>query len=117
MAAMAHQAGALILVDGAQAGPHLRVDVADLDVDFLTLSCHKMYAPTGVGVLYGKEELLAAMPPCQGGGDMIKTVAFEQTTFADSPAKFEAGTPNVGGVIGLGAAIDYIRSLAPTVGT
>ncbi|HWA83935.1 MAG TPA: cysteine desulfurase [Fimbriimonadaceae bacterium] len=117
MAAMAHKAGALILVDGAQAGPHLRVDVADLDADFYTLSCHKVYAPTGVGVLYGKQELLNAMPPYQGGGDMIKTVAFEQTTFADLPAKYEAGTPNIGGVIGLGAAIDYLRSLAPVVDT
>ncbi|HVT12408.1 MAG TPA: cysteine desulfurase [Fimbriimonadaceae bacterium] len=117
MAAMAHKAGALILVDGAQAGPHLRVDVADLDADFYTLSCHKIYAPTGVGVLYGKQELLNAMPPYQGGGDMIKTVAFEQTTFADLPAKYEAGTPNISGVIGLAAAIDYLRSLAPTVDT
>ncbi|HTQ11276.1 MAG TPA: aminotransferase class V-fold PLP-dependent enzyme, partial [Fimbriimonadaceae bacterium] len=117
MAAMAHKAGALILVDAAQAGPHLRIDVADLDADFLTLSCHKMYAPTGVGVLYGKQELLAAMPPYQGGGDMIKTVSFETTTFADLPAKYEAGTPNVAGVVGLGAAIDYIRSLAPAVET
>ncbi len=113
MAAMAHKAGALILVDGAQGGPHLRVDVASLDADFYTLSCHKIYAPTGVGVLYGKQELLAAMPPYQGGGDMIKTVSFDQTTFADPPSKYEAGTPNVAGVIGLGAAIDYIRSLAP----
>ncbi len=117
MAKMAHNAGALILVDGAQAGPHLRINVADLDPDFYTLSCHKIYAPTGVGVLYGKEELLKAMPPYQGGGDMIRTVSFEQTTFADPPAKYEAGTPNVGGVIGLAAAIDYIRSLAPDVPT
>ncbi len=115
MAAMAHKAGALILIDGAQAGPHMRIDVADLDADFYTLSCHKIYAPTGVGVLYGKQELLTAMPPYQGGGDMIKTVAFESTSFADSPAKFEAGTPNIGGVIGLAAAIEYIRSLAPAV--
>lgn len=117
MAAMAHKVGALVIIDGAQAGPHLRVDVADLDADFYTLSCHKIYAPTGVGVLYGKQELLQAMPPYQGGGDMIKTVAFEQTTFADSPAKYEAGTPNIAGVIGLGAAIDYIRSLAPVADT
>jgi cysteine desulfurase / selenocysteine lyase len=115
MAAMAHKVGALIMVDGAQGGPHLRVDVADLDADFYTLSCHKVYAPTGVGVLYGKEELLCVMPPYQGGGDMIKTVSFETTTFADLPSKYEAGTPNVGGVIGLGAAINYIRSLAPVV--
>lgn len=117
MAKLAHEAGALIVVDGAQAGPHMRVDVADLDADFYTLSCHKIYAPTGVGVLYGKKELLAVMPPYQGGGDMIKTVSFEQTTFADPPAKFEAGTPNVAGAIGLGAAIDYIRSLAPKIPT
>lgn len=117
MAAMAHDAGAFMVVDGAQAGPHMRVDVADLDADFYTLSCHKMYAPTGVGVLYGKEELLKAMPPYQGGGDMIRTVAFESTSFADLPAKYEAGTPNVAGVIGLGAAIDYLYSLAPSLDT
>lgn len=117
MAKMAHDAGALIVVDGAQGGPHTRVDVADLDADFYTLSCHKIFAPTGVGVLYGKEELLKAMPPYQGGGDMIRTVAFESTSFADLPAKFEAGTPNVGGVIGLAAAIDYLYSLAPSLDT
>ncbi len=114
MIEMAHRAGALVLVDGAQAGPHLRLDVNDLDADFYTLSCHKIYAPTGVGVLYGKQELLESFPPYQGGGDMIESVAFENTRFAPLPAKFEAGTPNVAGVIGLGAAIDYLKSLAPS---
>lgn len=105
---LAHEAGALALVDGAQAGPHVAIDVQDLDADFYTLSCHKIYAPTGVGALYGKRALLEAMPPYQGGGDMIRTVSFERTTYAELPAKFEAGTPNIAGVIGLGAAIDYL---------
>jgi cysteine desulfurase/selenocysteine lyase len=113
MVRMAHEAGALALVDGAQAGPHALIDVQAIDADFYTLSCHKIYAPTGVGVLYGKQALLEAMPPYHGGGDMIRTVSFERTTYADLPAKFEAGTPNIAGVIGLGAAIDYIRGLAP----
>lgn len=113
MIATAHKAGALVLIDGAQAGPHLRLDMADIDADFYTLSCHKMYAPTGMGVLYGKQELLESLPPYHGGGDMIKTVAFDNTTFADLPAKFEAGTPNIAGVIGLAAAINYVKSLAP----
>lgn len=104
----AHAYGALVLVDGAQAGPHIPIDVQDLDADFYTLSCHKMYAPTGVGVLYGKRALLEALPPYQGGGDMIRTVAFEGTTYAEIPAKFEAGTPNIAGVIGLGKAIEWI---------
>ena len=111
MAAMAHAHGSLILVDGAQAGPHRRVDVRGLDADFYTLSCHKMYAPTGVGVLYGKRALLEAMPPYQGGGDMIRTVSFERTTYAPIPAKFEAGTPNIAGVVGLGAAIRFVADL------
>ncbi|AIE83918.1 SufS family cysteine desulfurase [Fimbriimonas ginsengisoli] len=111
IARMAHEAGALVLVDGAQAGPHSLIDVLDLDADFYTLSCHKIYAPTGVGVLYGKQHLMEALPPYHGGGDMIRTVAFEGTTYADLPAKYEAGTPNVAGVIGLGAAIDYIASV------
>jgi cysteine desulfurase / selenocysteine lyase len=89
--------------------------VQDLDADFYTLSCHKMYAPTGIGVLYGKQEILEALPPYHGGGDMIRTVSFEKTTFAPSPAKFEAGTPNIAGVIGLGAAIEFLESLAPPV--
>lgn len=104
----AHAYGALVLVDGAQAGPHIRIDVQDLNADFYTLSCHKIYAPTGVGVLYGKRELLEALPPYQGGGDMIRTVSFEGTTYADIPAKFEAGTPNIAGVIGLGKAVEWI---------
>ena len=111
MVRMAHEAGALALVDGAQAGPHTLVDVQDLDADFYTLSCHKIYAPTGVGVLYGKQALLEAMPPYHGGGDMIRTVSFERTTYAEVPAKFEAGTPNIAGVIGLGAAIAYLEAL------
>lgn len=111
MIQQAHAYGALVLVDGAQAGPHLRIDVQDLDADFYTLSCHKIYAPTGVGVLYGKRELLEALPPYHGGGDMIRTVSFEGTTYADIPAKFEAGTPNIAGVIGLGKAIEWIASL------
>jgi cysteine desulfurase/selenocysteine lyase len=108
MAVMAHAYGAQILIDGAQAGPHRRIDVRDLDADFYTLSCHKMYAPTGVGVLYGKRALLEAMPPYQGGGDMIRRVSFEKTTYAPIPAKFEAGTPNIAGVVGLDAAIKFI---------
>ncbi len=111
MIEMAHKFGAKVLVDGAQAAAHLRVNVQDLDADFYVLSCHKMFAPTGIGVLYGKENLLDAMPPYQGGGDMIYTVSFESTTFAKLPFKFEAGTPNVAGVIGLGAAVDYIGSI------
>ncbi len=104
-----------MLVDGAQAGPHIHIDVQDLDADFYTLSCHKIYAPTGVGVLYGKRELLEALealPPYHGGGDMIRTVSFEGTTYADIPAKFEAGTPNIAGVVGLGKAVTWIASIA-----
>ncbi len=115
MVAMAHNVGAKTLVDGAQAGPHLRVDVKDLDADFYTLSCHKHYAPTGVGVLYGKLEHLEALPAYQGGGDMIRTVRFSGSTYAPVPAKFEAGTPNVSGVIGVGASIDYLRDLGDRV--
>jgi len=111
MAKMAHDAGALVLVDGAQAGPHWLVDVQDLDADFYTLSCHKMYAPTGIGVLYGKRALLEALPAYQGGGSMIRTVSFDETTYAEIPAKFEPGTPNIAGVIGLGAAIEYVEKL------
>jgi len=114
MVRMAHDAGALALVDGAQAGPHAFIDVQDIDADFYTLSCHKIYAPTGVGVLYGKRALLESMPPYHGGGDMIRTVSFEKTTYAPIPAKFEAGTPNIAGVIGLGAAIDYLSALGRT---
>lgn len=113
MARLAHGAGALVVVDGAQAGPHLRIDVQDLDADFYSLSGHKMYGPTGVGILYGKRTLLEAMPPYQGGGSMIKTVSFEKSTWADLPAKYEPGTPNIAGMIGLGAVVDYLVSLAP----
>jgi cysteine desulfurase/selenocysteine lyase len=108
---MAHQAGALALIDGAQAAPHMKVDVQALDADFYAISGHKIMGPTGIGLLYGKTALLNAMPPYQGGGDMIKTVTFEKTTYADLPYKFEAGTPNIAGGIGLGAAFDYLNHL------
>ncbi|WP_343566083.1 cysteine desulfurase [Sphingobacterium sp.] len=108
---IAHQGGAVVLVDAAQAVQHIQVDVQDLDVDFLVFSGHKMYGPTGVGVLYGKEELLNAMPPYQGGGDMIKEVTFEKTTYNELPFKFEAGTPNIEAGICLNEAIDYINSI------
>jgi cysteine desulfurase/selenocysteine lyase len=106
---MAHQAGAVVLLDGAQAGAHLPVDVQSLDCDFYCLSSHKMYGPTGTGILYGKKELLEKMPPYQGGGEMIKDVTFEKTTFNELPYKFEAGTPNIADVIGLGKAIEFIN--------
>jgi cysteine desulfurase (EC 2.8.1.7) len=108
---MAHQYGAVVLVDAAQAVQHIQIDVQKLDVDFLVFSGHKMYGPTGVGVLYGKEELLNAMPPYQGGGDMIKEVTFEKTTYNELPFKFEAGTPNIEAGICLNEAIDYINSI------
>ncbi|HTD11407.1 MAG TPA: aminotransferase class V-fold PLP-dependent enzyme, partial [Steroidobacteraceae bacterium] len=111
LVAAAHAAGALVLIDGAQAVPHARVDVRALGADFYAFSGHKLYGPTGIGVLYGREELLAAMPPWQGGGDMILTVSFEKTTYNDLPWKFEAGTPNISGAVGLAAAMDYIESL------
>ncbi|PJB46909.1 MAG: cysteine desulfurase CsdA [Deltaproteobacteria bacterium CG_4_9_14_3_um_filter_63_12] len=107
----AHGVGALVLVDGAQLIPHAAVDVQALDCDFLAFSSHKLYGPTGVGVLYGKEAGLHAMAPYQGGGDMIRTVSFERTTYAALPNKFEAGTPNIAGAIGLGAAIDYVSGI------
>jgi cysteine desulfurase/selenocysteine lyase len=110
MIAMAHAVGALVLVDGAQAVPHLRVDVRELDADFYAFSGHKMYGPTGIGVLYGKAALLEAMPPWMGGGDMILSVTLEKSTWNAIPYKFEAGTPNIADAIGLGAAIDYIES-------
>ena len=109
--AMAHTVGAIVLVDGAQAAPHIRIDVQDMDVDFYALSGHKIYGPTGIGMLYGKEALLEAMPPYQGGGDMIRTVSFKKTTYNALPYKFEAGTPFIAGGIGFGAAIDYINDL------
>ena len=108
---MAHNAGALTLVDGAQATPHMKVDVHDLNADFYTLSGHKVYAPTGIGVLYGKFALLEAMPPYQGGGDMISSVTFAKTTYNVLPYKFEAGTPNIAGGIGMGAALDYLNAV------
>ncbi|WP_448825787.1 aminotransferase class V-fold PLP-dependent enzyme [Capnocytophaga bilenii] len=108
---LAHQRGAVVIVDGAQAAPHLQIDVQALDVDFYAVSGHKMYAPTGIGMLYGKEALLLALPPYQGGGEMIKEVCFEKSTYADLPYKFEAGTPNICGGIAFGAAIDYMHSL------
>lgn len=111
MIAIAHRHGIPVLIDGAQAVPHMKVDVRDLDCDFYAFSSHKMFGPTGVGILYGKAELLEAMPPYQGGGDMIKSVTFEKTIYNDLPHKFEAGTPNIAGGIGLGAAIDYIREI------
>ena len=111
MIRMAHARGVPVLVDGAQAVPHMRVDVQDLDCDFYAFSAHKMYGPTGIGVLYGKSELLEAMAPWQGGGDMISSVTFEKTTYNKVPHKFEAGTPDIAGVVGLGAAIAYIESI------
>ena len=109
--AEAHQAGALVSIDGAQAGPHLRIDVQALDCDFYSLSGHKMFGPTGIGILYGKRALLETMPPYQGGGEMILTVSFEDTTYNALPHKFEAGTPNITGAIGFGAAIDYLSAI------
>ena len=108
---MAHDAGAVVLVDGAQGAPHITTDVEELDCDFYVFSAHKLYGPTGIGVLYGRENLLDAMPPWQGGGDMIKQVRFDGSEFNDLPYKFEAGTPNISGVVGLGAAIDYVTSI------
>ena len=107
----AHAVGAAVLIDGAQACPHIKPDVQDLDADFYVASAHKIYGPTGVGVLYGKEEWLNKLPPYQGGGEMIKEVTFEKTTYADLPHKFEAGTPNICGVIAFGTAIDYANSI------
>ncbi len=108
---MAHKAGALALIDGAQAAPHLKIDVQALDADFYALSGHKAFGPTGIGILYGKSKLLNAMPPWQGGGDMIRTVTFEKTTYNELPYKFEAGTPHIAGGIGLGAAVDYVTAI------
>ena len=111
MIATAHKFGVPVCVDGAQAVPHLRVDVQDLDADFYAFSGHKMFAPTGSGVLYGKKEWLEKLPPYQGGGSMIRVVSFEKTTYAGLPEKFEAGTPSIAANIGLGAAIDYLNSI------
>jgi cysteine desulfurase/selenocysteine lyase len=109
--AAAHARRVPVLIDGAQGVPHTRVDVQALGADFYAFSGHKLYGPTGIGVLYGREELLATMPPWQGGGDMILNVTFERTTYNELPYKFEAGTPNMSGAVGLGAAIDYVESL------
>ncbi len=111
MVKLAHANGAKFFVDAAQAIAHKKVDVQDLDCDFLAFSGHKMFGPTGVGVLYGKEDLLLAMPPYQGGGDMIDVVTFEKTTYNNLPHKFEAGTPSISAVIGLGAAVDYLNKV------
>lgn len=107
----AHQVGAKVLIDGAQAAPHIKADVQALDVDYYVVSAHKLCGPTGVGVLYGKEDLLNTLPPYQGGGEMIAEVTFEKTTYADLPHKFEAGTPNIAGGIAFGAALDYMNGL------
>ena len=108
---LAHTQGVPVLLDGAQAVPHMAVDVRKLDCDFYVFSGHKLFGPTGTGVLYGKAELLDAMPPVQGGGEMIKSVTFEKTIYNDLPYKFEAGTPNIAGAVGLGAAVDYVHSI------
>ena len=111
MAAKAHAKGITVLIDGAQAVPHMQVDVQDLDCDFYVFSGHKMFAPTGIGALYGREALLNAMPPYQGGGDMILSVSFDKTIYNELPYKFEAGTPHIAGAIGMGAAIDYMWAI------
>ena len=108
---LAHRHGIPVLVDGAQAIPHFRVDVRELDCDFYAFSAHKMYGPTGIGILYGKQHILDSMPPYQGGGDMIRSVTFEKTLFNDLPHKFEAGTPSIADGIGFGAALDFLQSL------
>lgn len=111
MIAFAHSRGVPVLVDGAQATPHLRIDVSDLDCDFYVFSSHKMYGPTGIGILYGKRELLESMPPYQGGGEMISKVTFDHTTFADLPFKFEAGTPDFIGIAAFSKALDFIMEI------
>jgi len=111
MIRLAHERGIPVLLDGAQGAPHLLADVSALGCDFYALSGHKLYGPTGVGVLYGRRELLERMPPYQGGGDMIRSVTFEKTRYAELPHRFEAGTPNIAGVIGLGAAVDFLAEL------
>ncbi|MGH9335435.1 MAG: aminotransferase class V-fold PLP-dependent enzyme, partial [Vicinamibacteria bacterium] len=108
---LAHAQGVPVLLDGAQAAPHVAIDVQALGCDFYTISAHKMFGPSGVGVLYGREALLEKMPPYQGGGDMIASVTFEKTTYNRLPFRFEAGTPNIAGVVGLGAAIDYLNEV------
>jgi cysteine desulfurase / selenocysteine lyase len=111
MIAAAHANGSLVLIDGAQGVPHMKVDVQELDCDFYAFSAHKVYGPTGMGVLYGKEALLEAMPPWQGGGDMILSVSYEKTTYNALPYKFEAGTPNIEGAVALAAALDYVSDI------
>lgn len=111
IARLAHARGAVVVVDGAQGAPHLRVDVTDLDADFYAFSGHKLYGPTGIGALYGRREIFETLPPWQGGGSMISNVTFEKTTYKGLPDRYEAGTPHIGGAIGLGAAIDYLTSL------
>jgi len=111
IARLAHEAGAVVLVDGAQAVAHFPVDVAEIDCDFYVFSGHKMFGPTGIGVLFGRRELLESMPPYQAGGDMIRSVTFEKTFFNELPYKFEAGTPNIAGAVGLGAAVDFLREV------
>lgn len=111
MVALAHERGVPVLVDGAQAAPHMPVDVAELGCDFFAFSGHKVYGPMGIGVLYGRRDHLEAMPPYHGGGEMIRSVTFERTTYAEPPAKFEAGTPNVAGAVGLAAALEYVEGL------
>jgi cysteine desulfurase/selenocysteine lyase len=108
---LAHECGALVVIDGAQSAPHLAIDVQDLDVDFYAFSGHKLYGPTGIGVLYGKKTLFEKLPPYQGGGSMIRVVTFEKTTYQGLPERFEAGTPDIAGAIGLGAAIDFFSTL------
>ena len=111
MTEAAHRVGAVVLLDGAQAAPHLKIDVQEIGCDFYAFSGHKMYAPTGIGALYGRRELLEQMSPYQGGGDMILIVSFDKTIYNELPYKFEAGTPNIAGVVGLGAAIDYLEKI------
>ncbi len=111
LVALAHEAGAIAVVDGAQAAPHIAIDVQAIDCDFYALSSHKVFGPTGVGLLYGRRALLNAMPPYKGGGEMIATVSFEGSTYADLPYKFEAGTPNITGAIGFGAALDFLARI------
>ncbi len=111
MIGMAHQKGIAVLIDGAQAVPHMMVDVQDLECDFYAFSGHKMFGPTGIGILYGRKDILNSMPPYQGGGDMIKSVSFEKTIYNDLPYKFEAGTPNISGGIALGVAVDYMNNM------
>ena len=108
---LAHRQGVTTVIDGSQAAPHLSIDVQDIDCDFYVITGHKMFAPTGIGVVYGKQALLEAMPPYQGGGEMIKFVSLEKSTYAELPAKFEAGTPDIAGSIGLAAAIDYMNDI------